>query len=353
MGMFMFSRVRSRVALCGVLCLVLIAGVGCGVQGSVYYKPPFLPVRISFDTQGRFHIDADTSIATELGDFGVSGDASSNSVQPPKDGFLLWIQHLVGDAPKRAAFGINENDITKIVSIDGGQVVFTFSGTILSINGIGHHSVLITSPDATDGGRSAYSESPPTATNTPFHQSTPLPVATHKPAPPSPPTDTPHPPPPPVTIKMLGGISDWNGYCQSIGDSSASLDGSTAYSWNCVASDGQHVGLSVTAVCQWQYHNSGALDRLADYNDPKNGWQCFTGQELGNISDWNGYCQSIGDSSAVLDGSTAYSWNCVTSSGQHQGLSVTAVCQWQYHDSNALDRLTDYNNPNSGWQCWG
>src|SRR5260370_6041662 len=75
-------------------------------------------------------------------------------------------------------------------------------------------------------------------------------------------------------IKILGTIQNLAGYCQSIGDSTASLDGTTAYDWHCVAPSGQHIFLSMTSACRWQYHDSQALDRLVDYFDPYS-WQCW------------------------------------------------------------------------------
>lgn len=73
---------------------------------------------------------------------------------------------------------------------------------------------------------------------------------------------------------------------------------------------------------------------------------------LGGATNLGGYCQSLGDTGVSLDGNTAYNWKCVTPSGQHVGIDVTAACIWQYNDSQILTRLADYNNPNS-WQCWG
>jgi serine/threonine protein kinase len=167
------------------------------------------------------------------------------------------------------------------------------------------------------------------------------------------PTTLPTTPPPRVSsLKILGPASNLNGYCQSIGDSSASLDGSTAYNWNCVTPGGQHVGINMDGVCQWQYSDSRAVARMLNYNDP-NSWQCFTNaRKLGLASNLNGYCQSIGDSSALLTGSTAYSWVCVTPSGQHVGIWVDSACRWQYNMSGAIARVANYFDPNS-WECWG
>jgi hypothetical protein len=119
-----------------------------------------------------------------------------------------------------------------------------------------------------------------------------------------------------------------------------------------VSSSGQQVGIWTPAACQWQYQDSRAEDLLANYYD-SNGWQCFTGAHyLGNATDWNGYCQSIGYASAALVGNTAYDWRCVSSSGQQVGIWVAYLCQWQYNIKPAVGRLVDFNNPNA-WQCWG
>ncbi|MEO8970225.1 MAG: hypothetical protein ABI406_01350 [Ktedonobacteraceae bacterium] len=195
---------------------------------------------------------------------------------------------------------------------------------------------------------------PPTSQSVPpTPTSTPSPIPVPSPTPPPSPTSAPPPTPSPIpSITLLGGISNMNGYCQSIGDSGASLDGSTAYNWNCVTSDGQHNGISMTAACQWQYSNSQAVDFVQDYFNPYS-WQCFTYvQLLGGISNLNGYCQSIGDSGASLDGNTAYNWSCVTPDGQHNGVSMSAACQWQYNTSQTIPRLGNYSDPSS-WQCWG
>jgi hypothetical protein len=147
-------------------------------------------------------------------------------------------------------------------------------------------------------------------------------------------------------------VTNLDGYCQSLGDTGVSLDGNTGYSWRCVTHSGQHNGFSFTAACRWQYNDPQAEDRLANFYNPDS-WQCFTNAYLlGNATNLDGYCQSLGDTGASLDGNTAYNWKCVTPSGQHVGIDVTAACIWLYNYSQILTRLVDYNNPNS-WQCWG
>ncbi|HLX56900.1 MAG TPA: hypothetical protein VKR83_07735 [Ktedonobacteraceae bacterium] len=202
-------------------------------------------------------------------------------------------------------------------------------------------------------------------TPSPTLQPTPSPIVTPTSAPsptltptsaPSPtPTTIPSPtpaPPHPSSLKILGELSDWNGYCQSIGYASATLTGNTAYNWACVSSSGQEVGISTTLACRWQYQDPNAEDLLADYYST-NGWECFTDAHyLGNATDWNGYCQSQGYASATLTGNNAYDWACVSSSGQRSGISVMNLCEWQYYYAQAEGRLVNFNDPNA-WECWG
>lgn len=220
------------------------------------------------------------------------------------------------------------------------------SATALAVN------ATVTSRDATATAQAIAiaTEMAHNATATALANPTPTTVQTN-PAPTAVPTVQ-TPPPRVSSVRILGSASDFNGYCRSIGDSSALLNGNTAYSWVCVTPGGQHVGIWVDSACKWQYSNSGAAARMLNYNNP-NSWQCFTNaQKLGMASNLNGYCQSIGDSSALLTGSTAYSWVCVTPSGQHVGIWVDSACQWQYNISGAIARVADYFNPNS-WECWG
>ena len=163
-------------------------------------------------------------------------------------------------------------------------------------------------------------------------------------------------------LQKLGGI-DWNGYCQSLGGSGASLDGGTINDWHCVDASGKHVGIDSGAACQWQYQPN-AIGRWDTFNDP-NSWACFGSassspspsspnggqlQKLGGI-DWNGYCQSLGGSGASLDGGTINDWHCVDASGKHVGIDSGAACQWQYQP-NAIGRWDTFNDPNS-WACFG
>ncbi len=198
---------------------------------------------------------------------------------------------------------------------------------------------------------------PPTS---PPIQPTPTPVPP-TPIPPTsvPPTPTPTPIPPtqppapaPSSVRILGNLTNWNTYCQSIGDVSAINANGTAYGWRCVTPSGQQVGINADAVCHLQYGDSQSIGRLSDYYTSA-GWQCMTGgQKVGMATNWNGYCQSIGNTSASLDANNGYGWNCVAPSGQHVALSVTSLCGWQYNISGAVDRLANYYDPNS-WECWG
>src|SRR5260370_34318535 len=106
------------------------------------------------------------------------------------------------------------------------------------------------------------------------------------------------------------------------------------------------------AACQLEYRESRALVLVGEHFN-SDFWECFTNtRKLGGRSNLDGYCQSIGDSSASLDGNTGYDWRCVKANRQHVAISMAAACQRQYRDSQALDRLGVYFNPNS-WECWG
>ncbi len=74
------------------------------------------------------------------------------------------------------------------------------------------------------------------------------------------------------------------------------------------------------------------------------------GTKLGGVN-LNGYCKSIGDTGASLDGKTAFDWHCVTQSGAHVGITVTAACQWQYKRSDASALWNNYFSPYS-WRCY-
>ena len=153
------------------------------------------------------------------------------------------------------------------------------------------------------------------------------------------------------SIVFLGGV-DLNGYCRAIGGSMISLQGPNAYSWHCLNQFGQDfAAVSVLDACRFTYHDSNAVDRLGNYNDPGS-WGCFThARQLGGV-DLDGYCRSLGHLRVQLDGPTAYDWHCITTIGQRVAISATGACQWSWRQPGALDRLADFNNPYS-WQCWG
>ncbi|WP_214104162.1 hypothetical protein [Acrocarpospora catenulata] len=75
-------------------------------------------------------------------------------------------------------------------------------------------------------------------------------------------------------------------------------------------------------------------------------------RQLGGL-DLGGYCKSIGHIGGVsLDGTDAYSWKCVTSSGAHIGMDMDDACAWGYRTvAAAFSRYSTFSNPYS-WQCW-
>lgn len=77
----------------------------------------------------------------------------------------------------------------------------------------------------------------------------------------------------------LGGL-DLYGFCGSLGYSSASLDGSTAYDWHCDDDQGNTYPIDMNAACLWQYPTAANVNtEVGDVNDP-NSWQCY-GQQTG------------------------------------------------------------------------
>lgn len=164
----------------------------CSVVGSVSYKPPFVPIEFVIDTQGHISIQADASITTPIGDFGVGASAEQN-VQPPSNGLLMFVQRLVGGKPMDAGFQVNENATVKTVVIDN-DITLQFAGNLISVDARGHHTILLTSPSAaTSQPTSTRQSHQPQPTSTPVH-SRPTPV------------------PQPTLIPIFGGLRDGGDY---------------------------------------------------------------------------------------------------------------------------------------------
>ena len=64
-----------------------------------------------------------------------------------------------------------------------------------------------------------------------------------------------------------------------------------------------------------------------------------------------GYCQHIGDRTAVLTASNAYGWHCALF--PTRVLEVTTVCAWSYglNTSQVISVSANYSDPEA-WQCW-
>jgi hypothetical protein len=114
--------------------------------GAATYKPPFVPIEFVIDTQGNVSVQLNASVSTPIGDFGV-GAAAEKNVQPASNGMLMFIQRLIGGEPKDAGFQVHENAGVKKVVIDD-TITLQFTGNLLSVDARGHHTILLTSPDA-------------------------------------------------------------------------------------------------------------------------------------------------------------------------------------------------------------
>ena len=64
------------------------------------------------------------------------------------------------------------------------------------------------------------------------------------------------------------------------------------------------------------------------------------------------YCRSDGFAQASLTTANAYGWRCDGPSGGRP-VDMDAVCQTLNRTPTPrISRLTDYNNPYDGWECW-
>jgi hypothetical protein len=84
------ARFRVLIPLL-VLALLLGATSACGSSptGKVTYRPPFSPIEISVNTDGKVAISVGSELVTPIGTFGVGADID----EPPSDETLLMINH--------------------------------------------------------------------------------------------------------------------------------------------------------------------------------------------------------------------------------------------------------------------
>jgi hypothetical protein len=86
---------------------------------------------------------------------------------------------------------------------------------------------------------------------------------------------------------QLGGI-DLQGYCRSIGDAGASLDGSTSNDWHCVTYTGSHVPMNMDDACQRQYpHNQAAFSQTSGTGPYT--WSCASASPKAHTGPVTGY----------------------------------------------------------------
>jgi hypothetical protein len=175
------NNVWVRVALLAIIVVAMLLA-GLKLVGSAYYHPPFIPVTFVIDGDGTISIRADASVATPVGEFGISADPTSH-LKVPDNGFLMTIQHVLHGLAMDAVYQINEDDSEKIVDIDNGDLVFRFSGKFISVDGRTHHIIVLTSPHASGSGLTTVvsPQSTPTASS----------VGTQAPVPPTQPSSAP------------------------------------------------------------------------------------------------------------------------------------------------------------------
>lgn len=63
----------------------------------------------------------------------------------------------------------------------------------------------------------------------------------------------------------------------------------------------------------------------------------------------DGFCRSQGAGGATLVAPNAYGWQCTGGAG----VDMDALCRgWVGEGIPQISRLTDFNNPYQGWECW-
>jgi hypothetical protein len=153
-------------------------------------------------------------------------------------------------------------------------------------------------------------------------------------------------------LQVIVGPSDIQNYCQTQGQD-AQLIGNNAYEWRCV-NGSPSFPIYMDQLCRNLTRTSNVIDRLANFNDPERGWECWsleTGKlyrlNAGNFSD---YCRRSGYSGVRLVSNDAYGWRCYSPS-REDGISVAHVCQVLFLQPTAIDTVRDFYNPYS-WECW-
>jgi hypothetical protein len=153
------------------------------------------------------------------------------------------------------------------------------------------------------------------------------------------------------TPAPLGGL-DVGAYCRSLGQADAQLTGTTAYDWHCVGRDGTRTDLTFAAACRWTYRTDWAVDRIGDFRDPAS-VSCWRVTPTILTPDFTNFCTTTGHSGAVLLGTTAYDWRCVSynrSGPTYYDVDVRAACAYTAGGVATVERFNDYYDAQS-WQC--
>src|SRR5689334_22745661 len=125
--------------VCGAMIAAVVFG-GWKLYTTLTYHPPFVPIEFVLDSDGHIAVQVNANFVTPIGDFDLGGNALPN-VQAPTGGILLQIEHLVNGVLMQASYQIHEDTDDKVLNIDDGQVVITFTGKLKGIDGRGHHTI--------------------------------------------------------------------------------------------------------------------------------------------------------------------------------------------------------------------
>ncbi|GAA1234858.1 hypothetical protein GCM10009665_26300 [Kitasatospora nipponensis] len=120
----MNGRGRSPVGFVATAWLLAtVTLVGCGTHGraAANWKPPFLPITFSIDTDGSISVQASAEVVTPVGFFSVEGDAS-RALHPPNGSTFVILRHKVQGSLVDDVYRI-KSDQEMIAEIDGRTTI--------------------------------------------------------------------------------------------------------------------------------------------------------------------------------------------------------------------------------------
>lgn len=94
-----------------VVMLLVMGGLISACSFTLNYKPPFLPISFSIDSNGEVSVNAESAALTTLiGDFSVEAGASKD-LTPDSGAMLVVLRHIRGEASMDRAYEIDTDEL--------------------------------------------------------------------------------------------------------------------------------------------------------------------------------------------------------------------------------------------------